>query len=187
MIFPIGQLNFRFLAASIRLSNRCREQHGAVLLSGTQSNRFVLKEKWFVIIWSGKRTSRATSLPFESTYLVDRYLRSVDRSSCTLVRSSPRTNVHHRVSEKTIRFLRYFTVVFGIGSISIGRWTMNFSDDVTALTEIENRRARMKNPERIESQKIGRRNKGWSRIDLYERERVTQHSWPRPFLGMARV
>lgn len=47
---------------------------------------------------------------------------------------------------------------------------MNFSDDVTSLTEIENRRARMKNPERIESQKNGRRKKGWSRIDSYERE-----------------
>lgn len=35
---------------------------------------------------------------------------------------------------------------------------MYFSDDVTVLTE------------RIESQKIGRRKKGWSRIDLYERE-----------------
>lgn len=123
-----------------------------------------------MIIWSAKRTSRGTSLPFESTYLVDRYLRSVDRSSCTLVRSSPRTNVHHRVSERTIRFLRYFTVVFGIGSISIEGWTMNFSDDVTALTEIENRRVRMKKPESIESQEIGRRKKGWSRIDLYERE-----------------
>lgn len=111
-----------------------------------------------MIIWSAKRTSRATGLPFESTYLADRYLRSVDRSSCTLVRSSPRTNVHHRVSEKTIRFLRYFTVVLGIGSISIGGWSMYFSDDVTVLTE------------RIESQKIGRRKKGWSRIDLYERE-----------------
>lgn len=71
---------------------------------------------------------------------------------------------------KNNSFASYFTVVFGIGSISIGGWTMNFSDDVTSLTEIENRLARMKNPERIESQKNGRRKKGWSRIDLYERE-----------------
>lgn len=83
VIFPIGQWNFCLTIASVRFSNRCRKQHGAMLLPGAQPYCLILYKKHFIKITTWKEYSaRWDSYSVRLTWLIDMFEMPITRVVC---------------------------------------------------------------------------------------------------------
>lgn len=105
VVLAVRQRDLGFTGARVRLPNRRGEQHGTVLLTGTQANGLVCNMRETISLASIDTLSRVIIRinSGRATHSVDRYARSVYRWSCRSIRFSRHTSARHRASAKESR------------------------------------------------------------------------------------